>query len=165
MVPFFTKLARLPVDFGNWLDNVLQRKGWTDQQRSLVFHYWRSLLEQVFAVVPITLLLVLCLAIFFKTGTADAGSQAYGLVAAMFGEREVYYAMNNNATYGSSKRIYRAPLPCSLRTRQCCWSVMHKSTLLFVACSQTRMASIHKRWFLVPCAASTSSSTIGPLQV
>jgi len=51
----------------------------------LIEHYFNSIYEQIIAVVPITLQLVLTIAIFFGRGVNNPGELAGGLISAIFG--------------------------------------------------------------------------------
>ncbi|KAI8476127.1 MAG: hypothetical protein J3K34DRAFT_516801 [Monoraphidium minutum] len=55
------------------------------RQRDLVRHWGWTLWEQVVAIVPISLLQVVVLAVFFRKAANDPGLQAAGLISACFG--------------------------------------------------------------------------------
>lgn len=66
-------------------DALLGKAGVGPQGRDLTHHLMLSLKEQVFAVVPISLLQILVLAIFFQMAPNDAGLQVMGLALAIVG--------------------------------------------------------------------------------
>ena len=59
--------------------------GWTPKYAALVEHYLNALFEQVLAVVPITVLLVLVSAIFFGRSVTSPGELTWGLICAIIG--------------------------------------------------------------------------------
>ncbi|KAF6254259.1 hypothetical protein COO60DRAFT_335180 [Scenedesmus sp. NREL 46B-D3] len=63
----------------------MRRKGWSLHNRQLVFHYAQLVWEQVSAMLPITLLQVLVLAIFFNKSSSTPGIDAAGLLSAVVG--------------------------------------------------------------------------------
>ncbi|KAI3426322.1 hypothetical protein D9Q98_008695 [Chlorella vulgaris] len=78
--------------YGRWCERTankhelrMARWGWTAPTRDLFWHYWQLFKEQVAAVIPISLLQILVLAIFFQKAPVDAGLQVMGLVCAIFG--------------------------------------------------------------------------------
>jgi len=58
---------------------------WTPKYSALVEHYLNALFEQVLAVVPITVLLVLVSAIFFGRSVTSPGELTWGLICAIIG--------------------------------------------------------------------------------
>ncbi|GFR49173.1 hypothetical protein Agub_g11195 [Astrephomene gubernaculifera] len=67
------------------VDSWLEGWGLNYRQRLLVFHFVGQLKEQVWAVLPISLLLIFVIGAFFQQQTKSPGQQAYGLVSAMLG--------------------------------------------------------------------------------
>jgi hypothetical protein len=63
----------------------LTRRGWTPRATALAVHWISMLWEQVLAVVPITLLLILLMAIFFGREATNPGELTFGLVFAIVG--------------------------------------------------------------------------------
>ena len=63
----------------------MRAAGFGARSVALAQHWTAMLIEQVAAVVPITLQLVLTMAIFFGRGAADPGALAWGLACAIFG--------------------------------------------------------------------------------
>ncbi|PSC69722.1 pf07556 family [Micractinium conductrix] len=63
----------------------MENWGWSLPARDLFWHYWTLFKEQLAAVIPISLLQILVLAIFFQQAPVDAGLQVMGLVLAIFG--------------------------------------------------------------------------------
>ena len=61
------------------------RLHWRLSTRSLVFYYLGQFQEQVLAVVPVTLCLVITLAIYFGRTVENPGKLTGGLLSAMFG--------------------------------------------------------------------------------
>jgi len=68
------------------IDSTMRDKlGLKLQSRALVFYYWLQLQEQILAVVPITISLVLTMAIYFQHSANEPGKLAGGLISAIFG--------------------------------------------------------------------------------
>ncbi|WIA21511.1 hypothetical protein OEZ85_000714 [Tetradesmus obliquus] len=66
-------------------DGWMIAKGWTSKTRGLVWHYSNLLKEQLMAMLPITMLQVLVMAIFFRKSTPTPGLEAAGLISAVVG--------------------------------------------------------------------------------
>jgi hypothetical protein len=62
-----------------------QVKEWVKAQPPMVQYYMRQVWEQVLAVVPITVVLVFCITVFFATAVEQVGNVVGGLVAAIVG--------------------------------------------------------------------------------
>ncbi|KAJ1488871.1 hypothetical protein T484DRAFT_1781846 [Baffinella frigidus] len=60
-------------------------KGWSNRNATLFEHYWRLNIEQIAAVIPITLLLVTVMAVFFQRTVTSPAEIAAGMVFAIFG--------------------------------------------------------------------------------
>jgi hypothetical protein len=68
--------------FDHWMRDRLR---WSHGARSLTFYYLEQLKDQVLAVVPVTLCLVVTLAIYFQRAVDAPGYLTLGLICAMFG--------------------------------------------------------------------------------
>ncbi|CAM9420570.1 unnamed protein product, partial [Phaeothamnion confervicola] len=67
------------------IDRFLIRRNVSSHGRELAGHIIAQLVENCMAVLPISLLLVLSMAVFFQRGTSNAGLQAMGLASAIVG--------------------------------------------------------------------------------
>ena len=63
----------------------MRKQGWSPKYAALFEHYMNALFEQVLAVVPITILLVLVSAIFFGRSVTSPGELTWGLICAIVG--------------------------------------------------------------------------------
>ena len=63
----------------------MRKQGWSPKYAALLEHYMNALFEQVLAVVPITILLVLVSAIFFGRSVTSPGELTWGLICAIVG--------------------------------------------------------------------------------
>mmetsp|Transcript_51646 Transcript_51646/g.123051 ORF Transcript_51646/g.123051 Transcript_51646/m.123051 type:complete len:1017 (+) Transcript_51646:394-3444(+) len=68
----------------HWREYLLD-KGWSNRNATLFEHYWRLNIEQIAAVIPITLLLVTVMAVFFQRTVTSPAEIAAGMVFAIFG--------------------------------------------------------------------------------
>lgn len=64
---------------------LMRKQGWSPKYAALFEHYMNALFEQVLAVVPITILLVLVSAIFFGRSVTSPGELTWGLICAIVG--------------------------------------------------------------------------------
>jgi hypothetical protein len=75
-------MQRVRTALDKWMRD---RLGFKAQSRALVIYYWLQLQEQILAVVPITICLVLTMKIYFNHTVSDPGKLSGGMIAAIFG--------------------------------------------------------------------------------
>ncbi|KAF5832814.1 hypothetical protein DUNSADRAFT_11187 [Dunaliella salina] len=71
--------------FAAWSNKKMDRLGMDTRGKALAVHLFNQLYETALAVVPITLHLVICMAIFFQRQSTQPGLQAAGLISAIIG--------------------------------------------------------------------------------
>jgi len=71
--------------YGQWWREYLLDRGWTNRDAHLFEHYWMLIWEQIAAVIPISILLVAVMGIFFGQTVDSPIEVMFGMICAIFG--------------------------------------------------------------------------------